>query len=211
MASKPRAAKSFVSVQNVCNSLIFLKWHGRGREFESHQVHQMPQRLTKTERAKCVFWSPNGVQKWTPATSSRARMGIPGKPNAESGMIPNSDPDEPEHHRIVATLAPSIVPEVFGFGKENLSGAQRRKSAWRRKGCGERQPLSPPQHAVAPEREERSRTQSDFQLAGNPRQTAATGAHGVIEWSTWITSASADVRCRRHSGFYRHTRIARSI
>src|SRR6516164_1746155 len=44
-----------------------LPWHGRGREFESHQVHQIPQRLTKTERAKCVFWSPNGVQKWTPA------------------------------------------------------------------------------------------------------------------------------------------------
>jgi hypothetical protein len=34
---------------------------------ESHQVHQIPQRLTKTERAECVFWSPNGVQKWTPA------------------------------------------------------------------------------------------------------------------------------------------------
>jgi len=24
----------------IANSLIFLKWHGRGREFESHQVHQ---------------------------------------------------------------------------------------------------------------------------------------------------------------------------
>jgi hypothetical protein len=38
----------------VFNSLVF---------FESHQVHQIPQRLTKTERPKCVFWSPNGVQK----------------------------------------------------------------------------------------------------------------------------------------------------
>src|ERR1700734_3615653 len=42
----------------------------------------------------------------------------------------------------------SIVQEVFGFFKGNLSGAQRRKSAC----CGERgagkgaQPLSPPQH-----------------------------------------------------------------
>jgi len=33
-------AKSFVLRQTVCNRLIFLKWHGRGREFESHQVHQ---------------------------------------------------------------------------------------------------------------------------------------------------------------------------
>jgi hypothetical protein len=32
----------------------------------------------------------------------------------------------------------SIVPEAFGFVKENLSGAQRRNSATRRKGYGER-------------------------------------------------------------------------
>ena len=74
-----------------------------------------------------------------------------------------------------------------------------------------RQPLSPPQHTVAPEREQRSGLKSNFQLADNPRLTAATGAHGFIEWSTWITSASADVRCRRHSESYRHTRRARSI
>jgi hypothetical protein len=67
LASKRRTAKSFILAQNVCNLLISLKWHGRGREFESHQVHQVPQRLTKTERAECVFWTP-GVQKWTPAT-----------------------------------------------------------------------------------------------------------------------------------------------
>jgi hypothetical protein len=140
----------------------------------------------------------------------RARMGIPAKPNAESGMIPNSDPDEPEHHRIVATLGPSIVPGVFGFGKENLSERSGGRAPLAEKGGKGRQPLSPPQDAVAPEREERSPTQSDFQLAGNPSRTAATGAHGVIEWSL-ITSASADVRCRRHSGSYRHTRRARSI
>jgi hypothetical protein len=40
-ASKSHIAKSFVFGQNVRTRLIFLKWHGRGREFESHQVHQM--------------------------------------------------------------------------------------------------------------------------------------------------------------------------
>jgi hypothetical protein len=42
--------------------------------FESHQVHQIPQRLTKTERARCVFWSPNGVQIWTTATKVPANL-----------------------------------------------------------------------------------------------------------------------------------------
>ena len=32
----------------------------------------------------------------------------------------------------------SIVQEVFGFVKKNLSGAQRRNNAKQRKGCGER-------------------------------------------------------------------------
>jgi len=45
-----------------------------------------------------------------------------------------------------------------------------------------RQSLPPPQLTVTPK-----------------RRAAATGAHGVLEWSTWITSASANVRCRRHS------------
>jgi len=39
-------AKSFVLRQTVCKRLIFLKCHGRGREFESHQVHQIPRTLT---------------------------------------------------------------------------------------------------------------------------------------------------------------------
>ena len=38
------AAKSFVFVQNVCNLLIFPKWHGRDREFES----QGPPNSSKT-------------------------------------------------------------------------------------------------------------------------------------------------------------------
>jgi hypothetical protein len=40
VASKSLRTKSFVSGGNPCKSLIFLTWHGRGREFESHQVHQ---------------------------------------------------------------------------------------------------------------------------------------------------------------------------
>jgi len=40
MASKSPTRKSFVSGENVCKRLIWLPWHGRGREFESHQVHQ---------------------------------------------------------------------------------------------------------------------------------------------------------------------------
>jgi uncharacterized damage-inducible protein DinB len=43
-----------------------------------------------------------------------------------------------------------------------------------------RQPLSPPQHTVAPEREERSGLKSNFQLADNPRRTVATGRHRMV-------------------------------
>jgi hypothetical protein len=35
----------YVLRQTVCKRLIFLKWHGRGRKFESHQVHQTLQTL----------------------------------------------------------------------------------------------------------------------------------------------------------------------
>ena len=58
---------------------------------------------------------------------------------------------------------------MFGFVKENLSGAQRRKSA----GSGERgagkgaQPLSPPQHTATPERDQRSGI-SAMLVAGTP-------------------------------------------
>jgi hypothetical protein len=50
------------------------------------------------------------------------------------------------------------VQEVFGFVKRNVSGAQRRKSAaGEERGAGKgRHGLSPPQHTVAPEREQRS-------------------------------------------------------
>jgi hypothetical protein len=44
--------------------------------FESHQVHQTSQRLTKTERPKRVFWSPTGVQKWTPLAESAKRTRV---------------------------------------------------------------------------------------------------------------------------------------
>jgi hypothetical protein len=37
--------------------------------------------------------------------------------------------DDPERHRSVATLASRLCAKVFGFVKEKLSGAQRRKDA----------------------------------------------------------------------------------
>ncbi len=49
-----------------------LPWHGRGREFESHQVHQIPQTLSNVTALGVRFWSPNGVQIWTPANEARA-------------------------------------------------------------------------------------------------------------------------------------------
>jgi len=51
------------------------------------------------------------------------------KLNADSEGKTNGIPDDPEHHRSVATLATRLCGKVFGFVKENLSGAQRRKSA----------------------------------------------------------------------------------
>src|SRR5438552_654627 len=66
----------------------------------------------------------------------------------------------PEHHRSVATLAPRLCGKVFGFVKENLSGAQRRKDTARGEGGrgyrGKGRPLSPPQHTATPERDQRS-------------------------------------------------------
>jgi len=49
----------------------------------------------------------------------------------------------------------SIVQEVFGFVKKNLSGAQRRKRGGREiRGAGKgRHVLSPPQHTAIPERD----------------------------------------------------------
>ena len=40
MASKSVARKSFLFGEDVCKLLISVPWNGRGREFESHQVHQ---------------------------------------------------------------------------------------------------------------------------------------------------------------------------
>ena len=63
-ASKSYCAKSCVSGVPACKRLIFLKWHGRGREFESHQVHhnvsntyRFPASQERNHR------SPTGVQK----------------------------------------------------------------------------------------------------------------------------------------------------
>jgi len=55
------------------------------------------------------------------------------------------------------------VQEVFGFVKRNLSGAKRRQdAAGGERGAGKgAQLFSPPQHAVSPEREERSGIRSD--------------------------------------------------
>src|ERR1039457_1392554 len=77
LASKSPFAKSFVSGGSVRKRLIFLKWHGRGREFESHQVHQnisntyrfLPSQ-TRSHR------SPTGVQTQTVNGQSWAPMWI---------------------------------------------------------------------------------------------------------------------------------------
>ncbi len=60
---KQGASPSFAS-RWACGAVgSALPWHGRGREFESHQVHQIPQRLTGDEAPKVWLlesnWSPN--------------------------------------------------------------------------------------------------------------------------------------------------------
>jgi hypothetical protein len=52
----------------------------------------------------------------------------------------------------------SMLPRLIGIGKRNLSEAKRRQdAASRERGAGKgAQLFSPPQHAVAPEREQRS-------------------------------------------------------
>src|ERR1035438_2905836 len=63
-ASKLPCAKSFVSGQNPCKRLIFLKWHGRGREFESHQVHQnIPQHFKHLRGLLALFLSVEEVAR----------------------------------------------------------------------------------------------------------------------------------------------------
>jgi hypothetical protein len=46
------------------------------------------------------------------------RMGIPAKPNAESGMNPSGIPDNPEHHRSVATLASRLCKKCSASSRE---------------------------------------------------------------------------------------------
>jgi len=48
-------AKSFVLRQTICKRLIFLKWHGRGREFESLQVHQNKAQQNTDLRNACAL------------------------------------------------------------------------------------------------------------------------------------------------------------
>jgi hypothetical protein len=54
-------------------------------------------------------------------------VGIPAKPNTESGTIPNGDPGRTRTPSERSDAGNSIVPEVFGFVKRNVSEAQRRK------------------------------------------------------------------------------------
>jgi hypothetical protein len=50
-------------------------------------------------------------------------MGIPAKPNAVPEGSRTAFRDDPEHHRSVSDAGISIVQEVFGFVKRNLSEA----------------------------------------------------------------------------------------
>jgi hypothetical protein len=85
-------------------------------------------------------------------------VGIPAKPNAESGMNPNGVPGRSRTPSERSDAGTSIVQEVFVFVKRNLSGAQRRKDA----ASGERgagkgaAALVPASAHSGPEREERS-------------------------------------------------------
>src|SRR5271165_864270 len=78
-ASTSPLAKSFVLRQTVCKRLIFLKWHGRGREFESHQVHQNKAQQnidlrkwlcasTSRKRSRGVHLESKFAKIWTPAS-----------------------------------------------------------------------------------------------------------------------------------------------
>jgi hypothetical protein len=65
--------------------------------------------------------------------------------------------DDPEHHRSIATLATRLCGKVFGFVKRNYperSGGRMPLAGKGVRGKG-RQPLSPPQHTVAPKRDQR--------------------------------------------------------
>jgi hypothetical protein len=77
----------------------------------------------------------------------RIGLRIPAKPNADSEEKPNAFRDEPEQPSERSDAGISILQEVFGFVKRNLSGAQRRDdAASRERGAGKgEQPLSPPQ------------------------------------------------------------------
>ncbi|SPF39163.1 hypothetical protein SBA4_2310049 [Candidatus Sulfopaludibacter sp. SbA4] len=77
LASKQPSANPFAFSGDLRKSLIFLKWHGRGREFESHQVHQKPihkhphaDESSGTLNAGCSSSTPAESINWTvPRTS----------------------------------------------------------------------------------------------------------------------------------------------
>jgi hypothetical protein len=78
-------------------------------------------------------------------------VGIPAKANADSGGNANGIPGRRRKFSERSDAGTSIVQEVFGFVKKNLSGAQRRSAAAsEERGAGKgRHVLSPPQHAWA--------------------------------------------------------------
>ena len=86
-----------------------------------------------------------------------AQLGIPAKLNAHSGRNPNGIPGctrTPSEHTDAGI---SIVQEVFGFVKRNLSGAKRRKSAASgERGAGKGGRPCPASAHRSPERRKRS-------------------------------------------------------
>ena len=71
-------------------------------------------------------------------------MRIPAKANTDSEGNANGIPGRRRTVSERSDAGISIVQEVFGFVKKNLSGAQWRQAAEQEKGCGEkgRQPFS---------------------------------------------------------------------
>jgi hypothetical protein len=62
-------------------------------------------------------------------------MRIPAKPNAVSEGKPNGIPGRTRTPSELSDAGHSILQEVFGFVREKLSGAQRRKRAGASKGA----------------------------------------------------------------------------
>jgi hypothetical protein len=98
-------------------------------------------------------------------TTSTFSLRIPAKPNAYSEGNRTAFRDEPEHPSERSDAGISIVQEVFGFVKKNLSGAQRRnRAASGERGVGKGAAALVPTSARSnQDRDERSARSTNFE------------------------------------------------